>query len=78
VVLAYDKWVASITCLPPSLYEGEFLVFLKKQGTFFTHTDEWYGQHSIATNHVQWQLQHPQELSAAIKEIERIAKKATD
>jgi len=76
VVLAYDDWVTNISCRPPSLYEGKFLVLLKRQGTFFTRTDEWYGQHTILTNHVHWLLQGPQELSAAISEIEQIARKA--
>ena len=76
VVLTYDEWDMSLGCRPPSLYEGKFLVFLKKQGTFFTRTDAWYGQHSITTNHVQWQMQRPQELSAAIREIEEIARNA--
>ena len=75
VVLAYDEWVGSVVCRPPSLYEGKFLIFLKRQGTFFTRTDDWHGQHSITTNHVRWEIQHPQELSAAIREIEEIVKK---
>jgi hypothetical protein len=78
VVLAYNEPSISISCRPPSLFEGRFLVFLKKRGDVFWRTDDWYGQHRIATNHVRWELQHPQELSAAIREIERIAKRATD
>ena len=73
IVLAYDDPVRRSVCGPPSLGEGRFLVFLKKHGTFFWRTDAWYGQHCIATTHVQWQLQHRQELNAAIKEIRYLA-----
>lgn len=75
IVVAYDEWIGRSVCRAPSLSEGRFLIFLQNHGAFFRRTDDWYGQHRIVGNQVRWELNHPQELKAAIREIEQIAEK---
>ena len=61
-----------ITCRAPNLASGEFLVFLKRDGTNFVRTDRWYSQALITTNYVRLGLEQPVALESAITSIEKI------
>jgi hypothetical protein len=65
----------SLSCRPPSLSTGRFLVFLRREGDGYVRTDTWYSQLPIITNHVSFSFGRPVRLETAIREIERTTKR---
>lgn len=71
VRLTFEGEPLKISCRPPSLSTGQFLVFLRRQGDSYVRADTWYGQATIATNHVSFPLEHPVPLATVVREIEK-------
>src|SRR5262245_25182093 len=49
VGLTYQGPPLQISCHPPSLATGEFMVFLRRDGKEFVRTDLWYSQVTVTT-----------------------------
>lgn len=74
VRLTFEGPPMRISCQPPSLSTGQFLVFLRREGVNHVRADTWYGQATINTNHVNFRPGHPIPLETVVREIERTAK----
>jgi hypothetical protein len=70
--LTYAGPPLSLSCRPPNLSTGQFLMFLCRQGDGFVRTDNWYSQATITTNHVIFPMERAVDLKIAVDEIERI------
>jgi hypothetical protein len=74
IVLTFEEPV-HITCRPPGLVRGGFLLFLKKNGDGYVRANHWYSQAPITNNQVLWLLDASSDLGAAVAEIQNVAQR---
>ena len=67
--LKLTTYPTKIVCRPPSLDTGQFILFLRLEGTNYNRTHEWYSQFKIETNQISLPQLGARSLDEAIREI---------
>lgn len=72
--IVFNAASKTITCRPPDLSRGTFLMFLKKEGDAYALSSPWYSRASVEKDAVLWLIDAPTDLPTLIAEIRRIGK----
>lgn len=67
--LSHEAGPMSLSCRPPGLEVGRFLVFLHWENQILVRTDVWYSQAQLATNHVMFPMKSPMPWETVLAEI---------
>ncbi len=71
LLLAHEE-AQGLSCSPPHLGTGEYLVFLRWDGTSAIRTDRWYSQAVIVSNKVSVCFAQAVPLESVVADIERV------